>query len=170
MIDRLWSGPDSVVPTVTGTIVLFAMALALVRLAGRRTLAQISAFDVLVTIAVGSVIASAVLPPQPKALDGAVVIATMLAFQALLGKVRQRSDRLQKVLDFSPERIVDDGKLRLTESLWSAQLTREEVEARLRQHGVRDLGEVSLVILEPSGKLSVFRDRPERGNGESTSS
>ncbi|HVM07218.1 MAG TPA: YetF domain-containing protein [Acidimicrobiales bacterium] len=164
MIDRLWSGPTAVLPTVVGTVVLFAAVLTMVRLAGRRTLAQISAFDVLVTIAIGSVVAGAALPPQPKALDGALVVGTLLALQTLVAAARQRSDRLQRVLDFAPERIVEDGELSLSRSLASAQLTRDEVEARLRQSGVRDLGEVSLVILEPGGKLSVFMSDDSGGH------
>lgn len=157
MIDDIWSGPDSVAPTVVGTIALYAAVLVMVRIAGRRTLAQFSAFDVLVTIAIGSVVAGAALPESPRPLDGIVVVATLLLLQTLLGAVRQHSRHARRYLDFEPETLVEDGEVSTSTSPFGAQLTRGEIESRLRQEGIDDVTGVALVILEPTGKFSIWR-------------
>lgn len=157
MIDDIWSGPGSVTPTVLGTVVLYAGALTMVRIAGRRTLAQFSAFDVLVTIAIGSVVAGAALPESPRPLDGIVVVGTFLLLQTLLGALRQKSRHARRYLDFQPEAVVEQGEVSASTSLLGAQLTRAEIESRLRQEGINELRGVALVILEPTGKFSIWR-------------
>lgn len=151
----LWSDIDQFAGTVVRTAFVYVATLLAVRIAGRRTLAQLSAFDVIVTIALGSLAAGAALPSDPSLLDFVGVLLTFLAMQVVIGAFRQRFRPVRSILDFPPRVIAQDGDVSIRNSLWSAQITRDELESRLRQAGVGDLGAARVVVLEPTGKVSV---------------
>ena len=156
MTDVLWSSPQQIFQVVVSVLVLYPLGILLVRMGGRRTVAEISAYDVLVTIAIGSIIANGTLPSDTTVIDAAAAIATLLVLQVAVGAIRLRSTRVRRLLDFRPRAVVRDGKAELSESPASAQLSRSELEELLRLQGVADLSQVKLVVLEASGQLSVF--------------
>ena len=155
---QLWSSGSQTADTAVRTLVVYALALLLVRLAGRRTLAQLSAFDVVVTVAAGTVVGSAALPSMAAVSDGVTVLLVLFTCQVLLAALRQRSPAVQRLLDFRPRAVVEDGRPDPRRSPASAQLTRDDIAAQLRRQGVTDLSQVRLAVLEPTGKVSVLRD------------
>jgi uncharacterized membrane protein YcaP (DUF421 family) len=154
----LFSSWPQVFGTAAGTAILYAVYIVAIRIAGRRTLAQISAFDIVVTVALGSLLAATSLPDPATIADGVAVLLTLLVMQVLLAGVRQHSDRLQGLLDFPPRVIVRDGVPDLRRSVFTEQLSHPELAAKLRKQGVTDLRGVHLVVLEPTGDVSVVRN------------
>ncbi len=152
-----WSGSRQLVGAAVAALVIYVVALAAVRLAGRRTLAQMSAFDIVVTIAIGTLISSTALPSRASVLDGAAVLLTLLLMQVVLAAARQRFPALRRLLDFAPQVVVRDGAARLPRRPDSAQLTVSDLESWLRRKGVGGLDEVALAVLEPTGEVSVLR-------------
>lgn len=158
MIERLASSWDTLGVVVLGTAGIYVVVLAGARVAGRRTMSQLSAFDAVVTVALGSTMATTALNAKASVADGSAVIATLLALQLLLAAGRRRSSRLRRILDFSPEPVARDGEPTLPTSLLSSQLSTDELRSLLRQKGVFGLDDVQLVLLEPSGGISVVTD------------
>lgn len=155
MIENL-GAPAAVLGRVAVTTTLFYVTMFVVlRIGGRRTLAQFSAFDFVVTVAMGSLLASTALSPEPTYSQGVVALVSLVAAQTVVAAVRQRSNLARRFLDFAPEVIARDGELILSTSPWRAQLTRDEVRSLLRKKGIFDVGEVDSVILEPGGGISV---------------
>lgn len=143
---------------MAGTTVGFYLFLfVLLRLAGRRTLAQISAFDFLVTVAIGSMLANTALSPSTNLVRGVVGASSLVAAQLLVAYIRRRFPRTQRVLDFAPKVVARDGEIETSEGVWGPQLTRDDIMGMLRQQGIFDLNEVEVVILEPGGGLSIVR-------------
>lgn len=168
-----WSSAEQVAGTVMSAALVYVFAVVAVRVAGRRTVAQMNAFDIVVTVALGSLAASTALPSQPALSDGAAVLLTFLALQVLVAALRQRFPVVQRVLDFSPEILVRKGRIDLRRAPWTAQLVTSDLESKLRQQGVRDLKDATLVVLEPDGKITVttadetpalFRDLAQRAS------
>lgn len=157
-----WAGSEQFVGAAVAAAVADAVAVVAVRIAGRRTLAQLSAFDIVVTIALGTLVSSTALPSDPSVADGVAVLLTLLVLQVVVAAVRQRSGTARRLLDFAPRRVVDDGRVDLRRAPTTAQLTRADLESLLRRQGVTDLAEVRLVVLEPTGTISVLR-RDEGG-------
>lgn len=153
----LWSSWGSVAGTAVGTAILYAIYILTIRLAGRRTLAQLSAHDIIVTVALGSLLAGTALPSPSAIADGVAVLVTLLVMQVLLAALRQRSSTMQEVLDFPPRVLVRDGVVDLRRSPFTEQLSEPELAAKLRQLGVTDLQGLRFVVLEPTGDLSVVR-------------
>lgn len=148
---------------VASTVAFYVTTFAAVRIAGRRTLTQLSAFDVLVTIALGSLLATTVVSDDPSYARGAAALLTLLGLQVGFAWLRMKIPVLRRVLEFPPEELLaEDGSLDLPSSPLSAQLTEEEVMTALRQAGIFDRSQVSVIILEPTGKLS-FKTAPDGG-------
>jgi len=151
----LWSGFEDMASVAVRTTAVYLFTIAAVRVAGRRTLAQMSAFDILVTVAIGTLAASTVLPSDPALSEFAAALLTLLGLQVSLGAARQRFAAVERVLDFRPKAIYRDGHLEVARAPWTAQLTRSDVESQMRQQGLGDLEEATVVVLEPTGKTSV---------------
>jgi uncharacterized membrane protein YcaP (DUF421 family) len=155
-----WSSADQVTGTVVRTALVYFVVLVAVRVAGRRTLAQMSAFDTIVTVGLGTLAASTALPSGTTLADFIAVLLTFLILQTLLAALRQRSARVRQWLDFQPEVIVRNGRPELRRAPWTAQLTDSDLESRLRQNGVTDLAHATLVVLESTGQVTVTTTAP----------
>ncbi len=142
---------------VLSTVAMYASVLLGVRTAGRRTLAQMSAFDAVVTIALGSMLATTALSPRPSYAQGATAVGTLLVLQVALGWLRMRSPRFRRMVDFEPVVLVEAGVERPSSGLLGPQMTDDELRSALRVRGLFDLEEAERVLLEPSGDLSVRR-------------
>lgn len=151
---------------VAGTVAIYISTLVAVRIAGRRTVAQLSAFDLIITIAIGSLLASACVSADPSYSQYMAALITLLLLQVAVAALRRRVSILSRLLEFEPQVVVRDGTVDLDKSLLGAQLTRAELESALRHQGVFDLGQVRLVVLEPTGKVSVSRDASSGGGSE----
>ena len=140
------------------TAAMYVTTLMSVRIAGRRTLAQLSAFDIIVTIALGSVVAATTVQKAASYAQGTTVVVTLLALQTMLAAARQRFSAVARVVDFSPEVVVDKGRLTLRRSPLGPQLTEDELMSRLREKGEFSVDTLRIVILEPDGSVSVSKD------------
>ncbi|WCO68830.1 DUF421 domain-containing protein [Iamia majanohamensis] len=141
-----------------GTLAIYASTVVAVRLAGRRTVAQMSAYDAVVTIALGSVLATTAVSKDVSYAVGATAIVTLLVLQVGLAFVRRRFPRLRRLLEFAPEVVVEDGEVHLPTGPSTSQMTLDELRSQLRKQGVVDESSPALVLLEPDGRISVLSD------------
>lgn len=154
--DWFWAPVGDLARVGATTAAFYITTFAAVRVAGRRTLTQLSAFDALVTIALGSLLATTVVSDDPPYAQGAVALVTLLSLQVVLGLLRRHVPRLRGVLEFEPQVVYRDGELQLPGNPLHAQLSEDELWSLLRQKGVFDRSAISVVILEPSGSISVL--------------
>jgi uncharacterized membrane protein YcaP (DUF421 family) len=126
--------------------------------------AQLSAFDIVVTIALGSLIASTAASRDPSYLEGSTAIATLLTLQVAAAALRQRFKPVRRLLDFSPWVVVRDGEVRLPVTPFGPQMTPDELFSKLREMDVSDLQTVRLVVIEPTGGVSVVRQGQDSGD------
>lgn len=144
-----------VVEMVLRTVIVYAVALVLVRLASRRLLAKPSAFDVIVAIMLGSILSRAIngsAPLLPTLAAGGV----LLAMQWLLAFVAVRTQWLGPMVKGGPVLLIEDGKIH-EEGLREAGLTHEDLIEALRLE-IRDddPARVRRAYMERNGKISVI--------------
>ncbi len=146
----------------------YIVVLILVRLAGRRTVSQMSAFDIVITIALGSLLAQTS-TSGTGLVRGLVAVSGLIGMQALIGLARRKSSRVAGWVDFTPRVVVHDGRVRhdaLGGGLGGPQMTEQELLMKLRACGVEGVPEVEIAILEPSGGVSLLvREAVTRGTG-----
>jgi len=151
------------------TAFMYIAALILVRLIGKRGLGQLSPFEFLVVIAMGSAAGDPMFYPDVPLIHGVVVLAAIVMLQKLLIEFAARNDRAEHFIESVPALLIKDG-LVLNDELHREGLARDELMMKLREQGIANVAEVQLAYLEPSGRLSIFRrdTEPKTTGGEST--
>lgn len=129
---------------------------AFVRIFGKRTLANLNAFDLLVTVAVGSTAATVVVDSSISYAAGAAAIAFPLVAQYVVASVASRSNRAERFIKAQPSMLLWDGKV-LQDMLEHEMITEHEIDRAVRKAGLSTLREVQAVVLEVDGELSVIR-------------
>lgn len=147
-----WQGVLRVL--VVGTLAYVALILML-RISGKRTLSKMNAFDLIVTVALGSTLATVLLSSDVPLTEGVLALALLIGLQYAITWLSVRSDRIQHVIKAEPTLLVRDGRL-LPDAMKRQRVTREEIEAALRQSGRKQLEDVHAVILETDGTLAVI--------------
>ncbi len=144
---------------VVGTCAYVALVV-LLRVSGKRTLAKLNAFDFVVTVALGSTLATVLLSSDVALLEGVVAMALLAGLQYVVAWAKTRSRTVERLVTAEPVLVYSDGFLR--PAMRRARLTEEEVRQAARSQGHADLGSIRAVVLENDGTLSLLTDVPQR--------
>ena len=136
-------------------LLMFAITVVGLRLAERRTLAQLSAFDFAVAVAVGALIARTATSSTTSFATGAVVLVTLLAAHRLVTESR-RTRWIGRLTDSPPRVLVAGGRL-APHGMARAGLTPDDVFALLREHGVVDVADVQFLLYEARGAVTLAK-------------
>jgi uncharacterized membrane protein YcaP (DUF421 family) len=145
---------------LVGTLAYVALV-AFVRVSGKRTLAKMNAFDLVVTVAMGSTLATVLLSRDVPLAVGITGFAVLIGMQFLVAWVSTRSALARRITRGEPRLLVHRGEL-LESSLRLERITHDEVLAAVRQAGIGGLTEVEAVVLETDGSISVVASSHDR--------
>ncbi|WP_373355756.1 DUF421 domain-containing protein [Pseudoroseicyclus sp. CXY001] len=132
---------------------------ALTRLNGLRSFSKISSVDFALTVATGSVLATALTSERGFG-AGLVALGVLFVIQGLVSRLRARLPGLRAVVDNSPLLLMEEGAF-IEANMTSAQITRADVRAKLRQAGAVERRKIRAVVLETTGDVSVIYAAPE---------
>ncbi|GAA3632689.1 DUF421 domain-containing protein [Microbacterium awajiense] len=134
-----------------------------VRVSGKRTLAQLNAFDLIVTVALGSTLATILLSSDVSFVEGAAALTLLIVLQVVVALAGALWRWMRKATTAEPSLLLRDG--RMDESaLHRHRVARADVEQAVRQSGRGDLSDVAAVVLESNGRISVI-GRDAMGDG-----
>ena len=141
----------------TAVIGVFAYVglVVLLRVSGRRTLSKMNAFDLVVTVALGSTLATILLNRDVALAEGMVAFALLIGAQYAVTWSSVRTRWVRKVVTGEPALLVHQGTL-LRRALKRARVTDEEIMAAIRSEGFLSLDAVEAVVLETDGSFSVL--------------
>ncbi|RFU20406.1 DUF421 domain-containing protein [Geodermatophilus marinus] len=128
--------------------------IVVLRLSGKRTLAKLNAFDFVVTVALGSTLATILLSSDVSWAEGAAALALLALLQFVVAWVTVRRPRVRGVTTSRPTLLLRDGA-ELPGALRQQRVTIDEVRQAVRATGTGDLSAVAAVVLETDGTLSV---------------
>ncbi len=148
-----WSGILDTV--ITGILCYFGLVI-LLRLSGKRTLSKWNSFDFVVTIAFGSILASALLSDGTALVQALVAFAVLILLQFIITWTAVRSDVVQALIKSEPSLLLFKGKL-IDSILTKQRVAEGEVLAAIRLSGYSSISEVDAVILETDGSFSVIK-------------
>ncbi|HEY3427864.1 MAG TPA: YetF domain-containing protein [Acidimicrobiia bacterium] len=148
------------------TAVLYLYTLLLIRLVGKRGLGQLSPFELLIIVALGSAVGDPMFYPEVPVLSGVVVITAVVGLERVLVLLTERNQAIERVIESVPVCVVADGNL-VQANLDKEDLSEHEIQMLLRLEGVENLGDVRRAYLEPTGKVSVFWYPSKTGAGKS---
>ena len=141
---------------IAGTITYIAVIIML-RLSGKRTLAKWNSFDFVVTIAFGSVLASALLSTEDEFGKGILAFAMLILFQFIITWISVRSPLIQKLIKSEPSLLLYRGEMQ-RDVMKKQRIAEGEVLAALRNSGVSAIEDADAVILETDGSFSVLQN------------
>ena len=152
MLFDSWAGLGRVL--LVGTLAYVALVL-LLRISGKRTLRKLNAFDLVVTVALGSTLATVLLSKSVALAEGALALALLISLQYAIAWLSVRSPRLEGMIKAEPTLLLHRGRF-LEQAMRAERITREEILAALRASGAAEPQAIAAVVLETDGSLSVI--------------
>lgn len=126
----------------------------LLRVTGKRTLSKMNAFDLVVTVALGSILATVLLSKDVALAEGVVAFVLLALLQYGVTWLSVRSKRFRTWIKSDPRTLLRDGAF-LPDPMRDERITRDEIMAAIRKAGQDDPARVGLVTLETDGSMSV---------------
>lgn len=146
-----WQG---IVRTLIVGVLAYATLVGTLRVSGNRTLSKLNAFDLVVTVALGSVLASILLSEGVALAEGVVAFLVLIGLQWLVAELSVRSRGFAKLVRSEPRLLFRDGH-KLRGAMKAARVTDDEIDTVMRTSGYTDPSAVSSIILESDGSFSV---------------
>ena len=135
----------------------FAMII-LLRVSGKRTLTKMNAFDFIVTIALGSTLATVALNKGVPLANGVLAFAILIFLQYVLTWLSVRVTKVKSLITSTPTLIFYQGEF-LKSVMRQQRVTVEEVFQASRQQGIANLERVDAIVLETTGDITVIENR-----------
>lgn len=149
---------------ITG-LVCFVGLIVLLRVAGKRTLTKMNAFDFIMTFTIGSTLATTITSSDITISEGMTALGTIIFAQYVIAWLEVRSGTFQNLVKAKPSVLFHDGKFHL-ETMLKERISKVEVLAAMRYSGLSDPSQARLVIMETDGQLSVIpKSEGETGMG-----
>ena len=139
--------------------ITFAGLLVLALLMGRKQLSQITFFDYIVGITIGSIAAVISVDRTVSVVDGVIAIVLWATMPIVVGYIAMKSIRFRMLVDGKPKVVIQNGII-INKNMLHEKYNMGDLLMQLRDKGVFDISEVDFAILEPNGKLSVLK-KPE---------
>jgi len=160
-----FSGWESLLRTLVVGVLAYVTLIVFLRISGKRTLSKMNAFDLVVTVALGSTLATVLLTKDVALADGALAFALLIGLQFVVTWSSVRSEWIRRLVTGEPRLLVYRGEF-LSAELRRARVTDEEILAAVRAAGLASLEDVEAAVLETDGSFSIVR----KGAGQSMSS
>ena len=134
---------------------MYFILIFLLRISGKRTLSKMNQFDLVITIAFGSVIASILLQKSITLIEGITALAILIFLQFIVTWTSVRFPFADKIVKSEPTLVFYQGKF-IKGAMKSVRVTKSEIYSAMRSNGINNIKDVYQVILENNGKLSVI--------------
>jgi len=151
----LFNSAAGLVRVLVMSILAYAALVIVLRLAGKRALSKLNAFDYVVTVALGSSFATIILTKDVALAEGVLAFAMLAFLQWTVSRLSIASPRFKRAVRSQPTLLVRDGQYRHA-NLRSERVTTAEVNEAVRNAGVGRLDQVAAVVLETDGSMSVI--------------
>ena len=142
---------------VLRTIVVYVLLWAVVRGTGKRELAELGPFDLVLLIVLGDVVQQAITQEDMSITGGFIVLATMGLLVVAIAELIRRSARARRIIEGSPTTVVRRGAVQ-DEAMLIERLPMADLLEAARAKGIDDLAKVRYAILEPNGRFSFITD------------
>lgn len=153
MFFNTWQGLGRVI--VVG-VLAYASLVIFLRFSGKRTLSTMNAFDLVVTISLGSTLATTLLSKDVALAEGLLALSLLISLQFTVAWLSVRFPTIQHLVKSESTLLFHQGQM-LQSALLSQRVTPEEVRAAIRNQGISQMSEVEAVILETDGSFSILR-------------
>ncbi len=156
----IFSHPDlpGTLAIAAKTALIYLFLIVGLRLLGKRELGQMSVYDLVLIVVISNSVQNAMVGSDTSLGGGLVAALILLLINRLLTWLMVRNTRLASWIQGDPVLIVRDGKI-LEQPMLKAGVTRDNILAAMREHGINDLDDVQMAVLEPDGIISIVPEK-----------
>ncbi len=165
MFETLTNALDEVVGIMLAAALVYGAVVLFIRISGKRSTSQMNNFDWIVTVALGSLMATGILADSATFFEAIVAIASLLALQWIVTKSIYYSNRVTRIFKAEPTLLYAQGTY-CAGAMRRERVTRAEIQAAIRENGFFTTADVRWVILETDATLSVIPAGNKQAHGE----
>ncbi|WP_422124210.1 DUF421 domain-containing protein [Planococcus sp. X10-3] len=150
---------SSFIRIITVGLLAYIGLIFFLRISGKRTLTKLNAFDLVVTVALGSTLATILLSKDVSLLEGLTAFALLILMQYVMTFLAVRSKGFNKFIKSEPQLLYLNGTF-LEDTMKKERINEVEILQAIRNQGTGSLEEVQAVVLETDGSMSVIKGEP----------
>jgi uncharacterized membrane protein YcaP (DUF421 family) len=140
-------------------VLVYVFLVVLLRIFGKRELAQLNPFDLVVLLSLSNTVQNAIIGNDNSLSGGLIGALALVALNYLVVRFLFRHRRLDEIMEGEPTVLIEEGRV-VEKALASELLTRPELLTVLHRQGFSDLDEVDQCVLEPGGTFAIRRKEP----------
>ena len=151
----LFDGWKNPIRIVIMALLIYGYLIFIMRISGKRTLLQYNMFDVIISVAYGSTIATVLITEKISFVEGAFVLGMLTLLQFFIAVMEQRSKKFASILNPTPTFLYYNDDY-CDAALEKERILKSEVRNAVRQQSIGSMEEVEAIILEGNGKMSII--------------
>ena len=140
-------------------IVVYVFLIVGLRVAGKREMAQLNPFDLVVLLTISNTVQNAIIGEDNSVTGGVIGAMTLLAINYLVVRFLYNHEKLDRLIEGEPDVLIADGVVQ-TDRLKKELITKLELEAAAHKQGFASLDEIDRAILDPGGTVAFFARKP----------
>ena len=138
------------------TAVIYLVVLTGVRLSGKREVGQMTPFDLTLLLLLSNSVQNAMTGPDTSLFGGIVAACTLLLLNHLIGNISGTNRSFRRIVQGEPSLLIHDGKA-IEAHMAREHVSMDELERALREHGIANVHDVALAVLEVDGSISCMK-------------
>jgi uncharacterized membrane protein YcaP (DUF421 family) len=151
--------PVPVLEKIIRPVVVYVFLVIFLRIFGKRELAQLNPFDLVVLLSLSNTVQNSIIGPDNSVTGGLIGAFALMAVNYVVIRFLFKHRRLDQVLEGSPTALISEGRVQ-TKALAKELMTEQELMTVLHRQGFSSLGEVEKCVLEPGGIFQVQGKQP----------
>ena len=140
-------------------IVVYVFLIVGLRIAGKREMAQLNPFDLVVLLTISNTVQNAIIGEDNSVTGGIIGAFTLLLVNYMVVRFLYSHEKLDRLIEGDPDVLIENGVVQ-TDALKKELITRSEIEVAAHKQGFSSLDEIDRAILDPGGTISFFARRP----------
>lgn len=159
MLDHMFHLPLPILEKILRPIIIYLVLIVLLRIFGKRELAQLNPFDLVVLLSLSNTVQNAIIGEDNSVTGGVVGAVALLSMNWLIVRLLYSSPKLDRVLEGNERILIHEGKVN-HEAMRKELLTNEELLAVVHKQGLEDFHQVQKCVLEPNGSFYIEGYKP----------
>ena len=145
--------------TVLRALCVYAFLLVVLRISGKRTLANLTPFDFVLVLILSETVQEALIDSDRSMTNAALLVTTLIGIDVLLSWVKERFPAISRLLDSTPVVIMQDGEMK-RDRMEAERVGEDDIlHAARKQEGTSRLDEIDYAIVETSGDITIIPKR-----------
>lgn len=151
--------------TIERTIIIgffaYISLIILLRISGKRTLSKLNAFDLIVTVAMGSTLASILTSKKVTWDQGTLAFFMLIGLQYIIAKMAYHISFVNKLIKSKPQVLYVKGEF-LSKAMKKERVLKKEILQAARSQGLSSMKQVDTVVLESDGTISLIKKSDQK--------